>query len=163
MNPVSGKQKAEAGFALLITIIFMTVMLSLGLSLGAIGYKQTLLASSAIESQYAFYAADAALECTLYADQQQDLFNHEAHSPGHITCDNPASPSTRIDYSYNANMLMVKERLSLDAGTRCADVTIFKYQDLHAKFFSQGYNVPCAVVAAPGNTRFVSRGMKSSY
>jgi len=179
INPESRKQKAESrnsnpayrllptarysrGFALLIAIIFMTVMLTLGLSLGSLGYKQTLLSSSAVESQYAFYAADAGLECALYADQQKDSFNYALHTPDLITCDGTvatfiASPT------YDATKLLVKERLSLDGGSHCADVTIYKYANLSARFFSQGYNVPCAVVASPGDTRFVSRGLKAQY
>src|SRR5450759_3445707 len=66
------------GFALLIAVIFMSVMLSFGLALGSLGYKQQVLASGAIESQYAFYAADAALECALYADQQLGTFTYQS-------------------------------------------------------------------------------------
>ena len=54
-------KKTQRGFALLIAIIFMSVMLSFGLALGSLAYKQQVLASSAIQSQYAFYAADSAL------------------------------------------------------------------------------------------------------
>ena len=66
------------GFALLVAIIFMSVMLTFGLALGALGYKQKVLASSSLGSQYAFYVADAALECILQADQQQNLFAYTA-------------------------------------------------------------------------------------
>ncbi len=65
-----GIKTNNRGFTLLIAVIFMSVMLSLGLALGSLAYKQEILASSAIQSQYAFYAADSALECALYADQQ---------------------------------------------------------------------------------------------
>lgn len=58
------------GFTLLIAVIFMAVVLAIGLALGSLGYKQSVLASSALESQYAFYAADAGLECALRADEQ---------------------------------------------------------------------------------------------
>ena len=67
----------------------MSVMLSFGLALGSLGYKQQVLASGAIASQYAFYVADTALECVLYADQQQGLFAYEKYDgkPKSMTCD----------------------------------------------------------------------------
>jgi Tfp pilus assembly protein PilX len=152
--------KNNRGFALIIAIIFTSVILSLGLSIGSLGFKQMQLASSATQSQYAFYAADAGLECALYADQQQNLFNYQLNSVGLITCDN--KQATPLSSSRDSNVLVIKQQLSLDEGARCADVTIYKYSDYTAKFFSQGYDVPCSVVSS-GSSRFVSRGIKSSY
>jgi len=159
------------GFALLIAIIFMSVVLSLGVALGALGYKQQVLASGATESQYSFYVADAALECTLYADQQQNLFIYALHDgnnpPNLITCDN--EPATQLNYDYNATRLYVSERFSLDSNTRCADVTIYKYKNpqpptgLTTYIFSQGYDVPCSTVNSPEGARFVSRGINAHY
>jgi len=164
----------KRGFALLIAVIFMSVVLALGLALGSLGYKQQVLASGVIESQYAFYAADAALECALYADQQQNYFDYASHSgsnlPNVITCD--TSPATRLDYSYSTGtngLLYVSERLSLDSGTRCADITIYKYKNpqlptnITTYVFSQGYDVSCNTIANPGGARFVSRGINAHY
>lgn len=164
----------KRGFALLIAVIFMSVMLSFGLTLGSLGYKQQVLASSAIGSQYAFYAADAALECALYADQQQNLFEYSTHgvdTPSAlittVACGDTV-PSTQVNYVYDANRLMVKERLPLDSNRRCADITIYKYSaplpsGATTYIFSQGYDVPCATVSSPGTGRFVSRGQSAHY
>lgn len=159
------------GFALLIAVIFMSVMLSFGLALGALGYKQQVLASAAIESEYAFYATDTALECTLYADQQQDIFSPfpsgTPSSVPEIPCDN-AAPVSATTLSYAADQWVIKERFSLDSNKRCADVTIYKYSaplsnGATTYIFSQGYDVPCSVVTSPGNARFVSRGESAHY
>lgn len=158
----------QRGFALLIAIIFMSVMLSFGLALGSLGYKQQVLASSAIESQYAFYAADAALECALYADQRQNLFSFPSSVPSSapaMTCDNALPVSSAI-LSYTAGtQWVVTERFSLDANKRCADVTIYKSAPGAGTtyLFAQGYDVPCSTVSNPGNARFVSRGMSAHY
>lgn len=157
------------GFALLIAVIFTSVVLSFGLTLGSLGYKQVVLASSAIESQYAFYAADAALECALYSDARGNFnyFDHdETNRPSLITCDNTSA--TRLLYVYNATWLVDKQRLSLDAGKHCADVTVYKYGDLQpgsitTYIFSQGYDVSCATVASPNGARFSSRGLSFHY
>lgn len=166
-------KKTQRGFALLIAIIFMSVMLSFGLALGSIGYKQQVLASNAIESQYAFYAADAALECGLYADQQLNLFDYASHSstvhPQLITtvaCNDSPPYATELSYSYGTT-LVVSQRFSLDAGKRCVDVTVYKPSPDSGGItyiFSQGYDVSCTIVSSPpAGARFVSRGLNAHY
>lgn len=169
----------QRGFALLIAVIFMSVMLTLGLALGSLGYKQQILASAAIESQHAFYAADAALECALYADQQLNFFVNPGPSvpsggppsfAPRMTCDGslatfPSAVPNGI-VSWSAAEWVITMRLSLDLGTRCADITVNKRTPAPARtfIFSQGYNVSCATVAAaPGDARFSSRGLNISY
>ncbi len=64
------------GFTLLIAVVLTSVLLSVGLALLDIAYKQVVLSSTARQSQYAFYAADSAMECVLYWDQQQNAFGY---------------------------------------------------------------------------------------
>ncbi len=158
----------KRGIALLVSLIFMSVMLALGLTLASLGYKQSVLASNATQSQYAFYAADAALECALYADQQQQAFIYTAHDavnkPNPTICDGIAA--TEISYTYSTGptgRLAYVERMSLDNTTRCADVTIYKLSDGRSFLFAQGYDVSCAVVATPNGARISSRGLDARY
>ena len=160
-------KKTQRGFALLVAVIFMSVMLSIGLALGSLGYKQQVLASSAIESQYAFYAADAALECALYYDQQQNLFAYEGYdgNPKSMTCGGNAVTVNQAPPS--PSQLISTARISLDSGKRCADVTVYKPPSGTGTtyLFSQGYDVSCATVvdSATNGARFVSRGLSSYY
>lgn len=166
---------SSRGFALLIAVIFMSVMLTFGLALGSLGYKQQVLASSAIGSQYAFYAADAALECALYADQQDNAFAYNEDF-GEVplslfSCDNSApNISTRtLTQIGPAAVEIFKYRFPIAFGKRCADVTIYKYSaaqppdDLTTYIFSQGYDVSCATVASQDEVRFASRGLSAYY
>ena len=171
----NGSRKPEAGnakrgIALLVTLIFMSVMLAFGLTLASLSYKQSVLASSAIESQYAFYAADAALECVLYADQRQQAFTYSTHSrtnqPNATVCNGVAATIT--SYAYTGTQLTLVERVSLDGGIYCADLTIYKKATLDASgyttyLFAQGYNTSCATVADPQNARAASRGIDARY
>lgn len=157
------------GFTLLIAVIFMSVMLSFGLALGSLGYKQQVLASGAIESQYAFYVADTALECVLYADQQADLFAYQGYNgnPKSMTCDSVTSAVVQSPPS--SSVLVSTARLSLDSGTRCADITVYKYSapqspgNYTTYLFSTGYNVSCSRLLNPDTERFVSRGVSAHY
>lgn len=161
-------KNTQRGFALFIAIIFMSVMLSFGLALGSLGYKQQILASSSIASQYAFYVADAALECALYADQQQNLFAIPASPPSSapaLVCDNIVAISSSVLSYVAGTRWVVSERLSLDGGRRCADVTVYKPSPGMGTtyLFSQGYDVSCATMSAPNGARFAARGMSSRY
>ncbi|HQT82534.1 MAG TPA: hypothetical protein PLW99_00035 [Candidatus Paceibacterota bacterium] len=169
-------ENGKRGFTLLIAIIFMSVMLSFGLTLGSLGYKQEVLASNAIESQYAFYAADSALECALYYAQQANLFAYNADTNQPIPsfpCDNTSpylNPTRSYAGSGSTAVEILGYRFQLDARTpnpRCADVTVYSYQSPQAGnnnittyIFSQGYDVACSSV---GGSRFVSRGISAHY
>jgi hypothetical protein len=164
MNPSLSKKK---GFALLIAVIFMSVMLTFGLALSSIGFKQQQLASSAIGSHYAFYAADAGLECALFADQQYNLFAYSASATvaPRMTCDGVLALSGSI-VSQDATRWAIANRVSLDNNTRCADVTVYKLNPTvtgTVYLFSQGYDAPCSLVDNPAGVRLVSRGVQVKY
>ncbi|HCR52634.1 TPA: hypothetical protein DIV48_03275 [Candidatus Kaiserbacteria bacterium] len=159
-------KQTRRGFALLIAVIFMSVMLAFGLALGSLAYKQQVLASTAIQSQYAFYAADAGLECALYADQQQGLFAYtsdmSAPAPS-LVCDGASAISASV-LSHTGSQWVIFNRLSLDTNKRCVDVTVYKRKNTGTNYlFSQGYDVSCATVAAPNGAHFVSRGLSADY
>jgi len=166
-------KKTQQGFALLIAVIFMSVMLSFGLTLGSLGYKQQVLASSAIQSQYAFYAADAALECALYADKRGN-YDYPSPSPSYplslrLDC-RPWAVVNPETFTWSSTYWTVTTRVKYNANDKhCADVTVYKYKDpqppnnYDTYIFSQGYDVPCSTVASPGGARFVSRGLSSKH
>jgi hypothetical protein len=159
----------DRGFALLIAVIFMSVMLAFGLSLGSLSYKQQVLVSTALESQYAFYAADAALECVLNYDQQNGSFavtnwNSQPATPV-LHCDNVVGTSQLLHFG--TDYWKTSYRFSLGANTRCADVTVYKYSTAingsTTYIFSQGYDVSCGSVVSGTATRFASRGLQIHY
>jgi hypothetical protein len=158
--------KNKQGFVLLVAVIFMSVMLSFALTLGSLSYKQHVLTGAAIDSQYAFYAADSGLECALYADQKLNSFEYATHSgstpPALVSCGGVTAVRQGSVYK-DASVLIDVQRISFDAGKRCTDMTVYKYATGASTLFAQGYNVPCATVADPGNARLVSRGVKASY
>jgi Tfp pilus assembly protein PilX len=171
------KKIYSRGFTLLIATIFMSVMLMFGLALASLSYKQQMLASSAIESQYAFYAADSGLECALYADQQQNLFAYTpppippaVDTAPSINCRGVPPFSTSV-ISHTNSQWVVFNRINLDSVTRCVDVTIYKPDPAGGGptyLFSQGYDVSCATVTAATTNpnaapRMVTRGLTAHY
>ncbi len=65
----------RSGFLLLTAILISTVVLSVGISMASIAYKELTLSITARDSMYAFYAADAGAECASYWDiRGSDVF-----------------------------------------------------------------------------------------
>lgn len=145
----------QKGFTLLIAVILSSVTLALALSLLDVAYKQVTLAFAAKHSHAAFAAADSALECVLYYDQKQDLFNYSS-SNATITC-NGNSISATFD-----NVSVPRSRtLSIPCAGgagQSATVKVYKWSDATTEIYSNGYN-SCSTT----DTRRVERGLKVSY
>ncbi|MES2225693.1 MAG: hypothetical protein V4480_02690 [Patescibacteria group bacterium] len=158
-------QDARSGFALLIAIIFTSVVLALGASLLDVAYKQVLLSSSAKQSQYAFYNADSALECALYWDQTSNAFSYSAPAPGgSIVCDSQAVKAYSSTQDAFAGLRTTVFGTSDTSDPTCtgsnisATVTVLKQTDGSTRIYADGYNT----CNASSNTR-IERGLKVHY
>ncbi len=60
------KTNNESGFALLLTLIVVGVVISIGLSMLDLSLKQIRLSTNSKESETAFHAANAGMECAKY-------------------------------------------------------------------------------------------------
>lgn len=60
------KYPKESGFALLITLVVVGVVLSVGMTILDLSIKQVRLSTNAKESEIAFHAANAGMECARY-------------------------------------------------------------------------------------------------
>jgi Tfp pilus assembly protein PilX len=58
--------KRESGFALLMTLIVVSVVISIGLTVLDLSLKQVRLSTNARDSEIAFHAANAGMECARY-------------------------------------------------------------------------------------------------
>lgn len=65
---ISKQQKNKRGFVLLFAALVSSIILLVSVGIFNSVQKEVILSSYARESQRAFYAADSALECALYAD-----------------------------------------------------------------------------------------------
>ncbi len=144
------------GFTLLISVILSSVVLAVGLSLMDVAFKQVILASTAKQSQYAFYAADAALECALYWDQKQDLFDYSTEpASGALTCQGMSMPFTT---SVSGSARTTNFTIPCAGGGTQSDVQVFKQASGQTSIYANGYN-DCN----PSDTQRTSRGEKLQY
>lgn len=66
------KQRTTEGFALLLAIVIASILLAVGLTMLSITVKQLTLSSIARESEIAFHAAAAGMECIRYHRREND-------------------------------------------------------------------------------------------
>ena len=152
------------GFTLLVALIFTSVILSVGLALTDIAYKQIILASTARQSEYAFYNADSALECALEQDQKLDTFDYTSGPTqgsfmcvgANVTYTNPL-PSGGL----NIRIASFDVPCSTGSGDPSANVKVFKDETRNpAKtvIYANGFN-DCNA----SNPQRVERGLQSHY
>jgi hypothetical protein len=171
---------SHRGVALLVAVIFTAVMLSFGILISSLGYKQTLLTQSVRDSQYAFYAADTGLECLLRADQTDGAFvleedgvsNKAMGDPFSFPCDGVLKSGAMDDWAGQGTKAKVTVDIFDENGTarRCAQLEVYKPTGGEGKtwLFSQGYSVPCSEITDTGaarnvSARFATRGLRAPY
>lgn len=160
---------------LFIAIVIMGILLFISFAVVNIAVKSTLFANSGRESQFAFYAADAGIECAEYWDAKFDpnvsKFAIDAPSGTSITCagqtitGNQAIYGTttlsRIGGGGSANPTSVFG-LRFNGGNNpsesCVIVTVTKNTDGTTSINSRGYNTCNA--SAP---RRLERGVVVTY
>lgn len=147
------------GFTLLIAVVLSSVALSIGLALLDVAYKQVILASAAKQSQTAFYAADTALECALYYDQQLDAFNYTTPNAS-IVCAGLAvtNYSTTLTTFSGVPTRVTSFTLPCQGSGEKGSVRVYKANTAATQIFTQGYNT-CDTT----NTRRIERGIKIVY
>lgn len=146
----------QRGFTLLIAVILASVLLTVGIALLDIAYKQVILSSSAKQSQYAFYAADAALECALYYDQRFDVFNTNPDNYSSITCGGFTIPVS----SSGAAPRVTTFSIPCAGGGTQATLRIYKNDSGSdpSKLYASGFSSCNA-----SDPRRIERGMKVAY
>lgn len=146
----------QRGFTLLIALVLTSVVLAVGVALLDIAYKQILLASSARQSQYAFYNADSALECTLYYDQKISAFYYNESQNIPLICDGRAV--TNYAESQTSSVRTTVFSLTCPGGGISANVTVLKEPSGSTNIYANGFS-SCD---ATNNAR-VERGVKVRY
>lgn len=152
-------RRPQRGFTLLIAVILSSVTLALGLALLDIAYKQIVLATTAKQSQYAFYNADSGLECALYYDQKQNAFDYTAPVAS-ITCAGQTLTFATAPNSTSvvSNTRTTKLYLTCPSSGYNAILTVTKASTGSTTVYSTGYN-NCTT----SDTHRVERGLKASY
>jgi len=67
-SPITTTRASQSGFAMLFTVLLVSLILSIAVSISNLTLKQAVLSNLAKDSGIAFYQADAAVECAMYQE-----------------------------------------------------------------------------------------------
>lgn len=170
------------GFTLLIAVITASIVLTMGMSILNITLKEFLLSGAIRDSEMAFYAADAGIECVMYYDQSTagGKFAIGAPEPQTLPALTCGGQSFTISYpsGNDANSTIGSgEQIQLEATLGgggnpniCTRAVITKTSGgtcpagaVCTEIVSSGYNRSCATVSAGTDPRIVERRLRTRY
>ncbi|MFA6006822.1 MAG: hypothetical protein WC764_03815 [Candidatus Paceibacterota bacterium] len=149
----------QSGYALLFAMFVSSIMLSIGLGISTIIYKELILSGIGRESEFSFYNAQTGLECALYSESADSAFYATADADGDNTrpkCDG----SDILDLVYDRGLEGATTTFNMtinNPAPSCAKVTVYKSASNYMVIDSRGYNTACGVET---NSRRVERSLK---
>ena len=173
MKTIYRTRSSKRGFTLLIAALTASIVLALGAAIFSIAQKQLTLSAIGRDSQFAFYAADTAVECALYWDFRYSFFATSTPSGVFPTCDQAAvlpfinPPSAPFAYPYTLTTQQMDLFLdAVPASDYCAQVTVSKSLDpvtnaVKTVVRADGYSTSCATITT--NTRALQRSVELRY
>jgi hypothetical protein len=152
----------QKGFALLYTVLVVTLILTIAISISNVSYRQGLLSSLARDSQTAFYQADSGMECALYFDLMQNGF----------PAGNPSTPLPSVTCAGQMLSLRVNTYDPVDGNyfQYDADSSVMGTNPCFSFTVSKDLSVPSKVViqsrglnTCQAGPRQVERGVEVNY
>lgn len=157
--------KNKKGFALIFTLMIVSIISVISAGLLSASYKQMILSSLARDSEIAFYQSDTATDCAMYADLVASSSGGDPEvsifdKPGTWTCGESIFNITPLgDHSYN---LSIPDEVAKTTNP-CFDISVRKIPTGIAGVYdtnikSRGYNV-----CNKENPRAVEREIEVNY
>lgn len=158
------KIKQREGFVILFTILISAIILMIGAGIFAIATRETVLSSTAREAQAAFYAADAGVECALYAETLGMYIT--ANNGTQFSCGTGSGVTVSGDGSTTTpHFFKIIITNPINHTTTCAQVSVLDLTNTsQRRVISQGYNV-CTPTGTPdaSNPILVERDLDTTY
>ena len=178
----------QNGFALLLTLVIISVVLAIGLSLLNITMKQFTLSSIARDSEVAFHAANTGIECMRYWRQdpatETDMLNGGS-APSSVDCGGSGYNRISATDNHSGSVFNYQYRFDkTDTNDQCIETSIYLLDatggainnfsladeglesidcsngNVCTALFSRGYNRPCGDL---GSIRTVQREITVTY
>lgn len=130
----SNDQQTQTGFALLITIIVVTAIVSIGLSMIDLTLKQVRLSLNAKQSELAFHAATAGVECASYWRREASstmevggvitpkCFNEDSDPVSVAVSTGPTSPTYDGSADGQVHLYKYKFTWGVTGSQRCTEI-----------------------------------------
>jgi Tfp pilus assembly protein PilX len=154
------KHSSQSGFTLFIAIAVTGTLLLVATGVVSLSYKQSLISNSGRESQVAFYAADAGMECALFWDVKNPGGSDSAFatSTGSTIYCNKDANNPGNEWVVGGSSQSAINSITFLPDPYCAKVTVTKNANGTTQVESLGYNT-CDV----SNPRRVERAVRATY
>lgn len=151
---MKNKKQNQKGFAMLFTVLVISIILSISIGISNITFKQNILSSIAKDSQIAFFAADSGIECGLIHDMSTENFKKGSTSvPSSITCGdltfNFSQTKSGTDYFYYEE--------DTSNNSVCRIIIFDKTDNSLSRVQARGYNI------CQESPRQVERALEARY
>ena len=147
--PQRSRLRGGRGFTLLLSILVVSVILSVSLGIFDIMTKELKLSGLGRESQIAFYAADAGVECFFYweikhPDLADSAFDTDSNNISSVVCgsNNGVNGVSGPNFTSGTGISSFNLTLGSDPDKKCAKVKVTK-SGLTTTVESRGYNTAC--------------------
>jgi Tfp pilus assembly protein PilX len=120
------RTKQNRGFALLMALIVVSVVVSIGLTILDLSLKQIKLSTNSRDSEIAFHAANAGIECSRYWRAFRDI-EQETGSPFSPTCFEVAIGSqsaTDVSPSGPGSAYLYEYEVTWGTPNRCSQMSV---------------------------------------
>lgn len=154
-------KKNQKGYAILFTVVVVSAISVITVGLSNIAYKQLVLSSLAKDSQIAFYQADTAGDCALYADRVVSVVTPDIlNNPGTWTCSDYVLDVTPASDGSGGYDLLPQDP---NSSSPCFRINVIKDITsapplIKTKILAKGYNI-CNV----SNLRTVEREIEINF
>ncbi len=133
------KKDSQKGFAMLFTVLVISIILSISIGISNITFKQNILSSIAKDSQVAFFVADTGIECGLLHDLNTSQFARGVTSvPSTLSCGNMVFEYD--DLASEQDRFVYKENVS-NLNNPCRVIIFDKTNSSLNSVKSRGYNI----------------------
>lgn len=146
--------KSKKGFAMLFTVLVVSLMLAIGLGIADLTFKQTVLSSLARDSQAAFYQADSGVECGLY-------YTENGPGGGKFSSSLPAAPNNPTDPAAPGTLDCGNNRVDLIGDQSFTGYFVYQEETPNNRANSPCFSVIIDMVSDPNKTTIKSRGFST--
>lgn len=147
----------KKGFALLYTVVIVSLILSITAGISNIVFKQSLLANLATDSQIAFYQADNAAECAMYLLNNPKVGFDPAGPMTPFVC---STAQAYVLDTTNSTLpeFIIYSPADVSIATPCSSITIDQRDPSKTVIEARGFNI-----CNPSNPRHIERVLQVTY
>lgn len=152
--------KKQSGFALLMTLIVVSVVITIGLTLIDLTLKQLKLSTNSKDSESSFHAANAGVECARYWRlKEKAKFESVPPDVVPVVCFGQSAVNTTVSGALSTGVYQHDFEISWSGATRCSKVRMITFSSNPSDAPTTLINIPTLYIPGyPTNSKTCNPG-----